>query len=271
MPASLRHERNRHRALGAILCCGRGCRRWLCHPTIHRAHHQKHRKCNNQKIDNRVEKNSVIQRRRARCLRCCQRLIRLVAKIEKQVRKIHVPQQSSQGRHQNVIHCRRYDFPECCTDDDADCHVQHVAAHRKFFEFLQHASSPSCCELSRSLDLYGRRETNTHPTNPRNTRRPPAAANNGNTQLNGTREITSINPPTRIKENPPTRSTRYVRSPLARSTVIAPHTINSAPTASHEVEYRFGNLCVTSASQRIKPPSSATITSMNNLSGSCIW
>jgi hypothetical protein len=63
-------------------------------------------------------------------------------KIDKQVRKIHVAQRTSDRRHNHIVYQRRHDFAEGCADDDADRHVQHIASHRKFFEFLEHARSP---------------------------------------------------------------------------------------------------------------------------------
>jgi hypothetical protein len=42
----------------------------------------------------------------------------------------------SDQRHDDVSHERRNDLAEGRTDDDTDGHVDHVPAHREFFEFL---------------------------------------------------------------------------------------------------------------------------------------
>ena len=40
-------------------------------------------------------------------------------------------------RHYDVVHKRCHDFPESRANDDTDGHIQYIAAHRKFFEFLE--------------------------------------------------------------------------------------------------------------------------------------
>jgi hypothetical protein len=68
--------------------------------------------------------------------------------IDKQVRKIHFANQAAQRWHQDIVNKRGHHLPEGGTDDYADCQIQHIAPHCKFFELFQHDSSP--------LDSVGR-------------------------------------------------------------------------------------------------------------------
>src|SRR5690606_15036963 len=42
---------------------------------------------------------------------------------------------SEQGRSDNILNQRCYDFPERCTDDHTDSQVHHIALGDKFLEF----------------------------------------------------------------------------------------------------------------------------------------
>src|SRR6266404_6578265 len=51
-------------------------------------------------------------------------------------------QEKPHGGHNDVLHQRRDDFPERCSDDDANCEIDDIAAHGELFEFLEHEGVP---------------------------------------------------------------------------------------------------------------------------------
>ena len=57
--------------------------------------------------------------------------------VEPQLREVGVSDQRADGRHQDVVHERRYDFAERAADDHADGHVDDIAAHRECLEVLK--------------------------------------------------------------------------------------------------------------------------------------
>src|SRR5260370_36527690 len=109
-------------------------------------------------------------------------------------------------RHDNVVHQGRHDFPEGRADDDTDGHIQHVAAHRKFFEFLEHCSSPcslkvDCRTPNGAWRIQFRRNTNTEPASPPKSRSAPPTPRSDPTREKGTREIASITTPSKSMES----------------------------------------------------------------------
>jgi hypothetical protein len=99
---------------------------------------EKNRERDDQKIQNIVEKNSVIERRRAGCLGGRDAGILFARQIYKQIGKIDSAQKQPDGRHQNVLYERRDNFSERCADNHADSQVDDIATHDEFFEFAVH-------------------------------------------------------------------------------------------------------------------------------------
>src|SRR5690606_15320698 len=59
-----------------------------------------------------------------------------------EVREVGASRQHADDRHQDLIDQTADDGRERSTDDDTDRHVDHVAAHTKGFELLQHGMQP---------------------------------------------------------------------------------------------------------------------------------
>ena len=57
--------------------------------------------------------------------------------VEPQLREVGVSDQRADGRHQDVVHERRYDFAERAADDHADGHVHYVAFEGELLEFFE--------------------------------------------------------------------------------------------------------------------------------------
>mgnify|MGYP007091270215 CR=1 FL=1 len=60
-----------------------------------------------------------------------------LADVEPQRREVRIADEGADGRHQDVVHERRYDFAERAADDHADGHVHYVAFEGKLFEFFK--------------------------------------------------------------------------------------------------------------------------------------
>ena len=59
--------------------------------------------------------------------------------------EVHAAGKNGDKRHDNIVHQRGRDLAERAADDNADGHIQHVAAHGKrleFFHKLLHKKSP---------------------------------------------------------------------------------------------------------------------------------
>ena len=98
---------------------------------------QKNRKCDNQKIEDIVEKDAVIQRGRAGRFRSRDARIILRRKIDKQVGKIDLAQSQAYGRHENIFDEGRDDsltaaeFDELVTEYNLVSWTAHPALLRK--------------------------------------------------------------------------------------------------------------------------------------------
>ena len=61
---------------------------------------------------------------------------------QEEIGKIHAAEQEANRRHQDVIDEWRDDLAKGSTDEDTDGHVQDIAAHNEFLEFLNHENPP---------------------------------------------------------------------------------------------------------------------------------
>ena len=87
MAAALRRERNLHGALGAVFGSwhGSGLRR----KTINLLDQEKDAKCDDEEIDDSIQKNPIIQSGRVRCFRYGQRVVTLAVQADEQAREIN--------------------------------------------------------------------------------------------------------------------------------------------------------------------------------------
>jgi hypothetical protein len=59
-------------------------------------------------------------------------------RVRKEIGKIDPAEQHADGRHQDIRHQALNDCAEGAADNDADRHVNHIAPHGEFLEFLEH-------------------------------------------------------------------------------------------------------------------------------------
>ena len=118
----------------------RGCRRGLLHP-VDLLDEQKDREGDDQKIQNIVKEDAVIQRRRARRFGRGNTRIVFARKVNEQIREIDSAQRQSDRRHQDVLDERGDNLAERGADHHAHGQVDNVASHDKFFELVVHAPS----------------------------------------------------------------------------------------------------------------------------------
>jgi len=67
----------------------------------------------------------------------------LTGEIDEQLREIDLPQEHPERGHDDIVDEGRDDLAEGAAHDEGDGHVDQVALHRKFFEFLEHVAPPS--------------------------------------------------------------------------------------------------------------------------------
>src|SRR5262249_35079101 len=67
----------------------------------------------------------------------------------KEVFEIETSHYLSDRRHDDVAHKRCHDGSERGADNDADCEIQNITAHREFFELFEHDVPPN--DLSDSV------------------------------------------------------------------------------------------------------------------------
>src|ERR1700690_465577 len=178
-PGSL--QGNRRIAKPAILCRRGGRWRGLV-PPVHLSHQHENYECHDQEIYHGIQKQSVIDRRRPRCLGLRQRFIRIPRNIQKQVRKIHLAQHAPERRHQHIRNQRRNDFSKRRSYDDAHSHVEDISTHRERLEFFEHDFSSlifflgSARRPSKCLTLCSRRaHPRLGPVGPARRPQPPPA------------------------------------------------------------------------------------------------
>ena len=91
-----------------------------------------------------VDEHAVIYAHGASLLRLIERGIRTgdraISQDDEEIREVYVAQQQADRRHDDVIDKRTYDGSEGCADNDADRHVDDIAAHCEVFEFLEYDS-----------------------------------------------------------------------------------------------------------------------------------
>jgi hypothetical protein len=60
---------------------------------------------------------------------------RILAEVDGQIGEINFADESAEGRHEDVAHQGRHYLAERRTDDHTHRQIDHIAFHRKFFEF----------------------------------------------------------------------------------------------------------------------------------------
>lgn len=104
----------------------------------------KERKGNDDEINQRIDKETIVQRRRSRRLGCREAWIGSTAEINEQSAEIHIAHRETQVSRQHVTDKRTDDLPASRADHYTDGHIRHVAAHGEFLEFSKHERPPFC-------------------------------------------------------------------------------------------------------------------------------
>jgi hypothetical protein len=147
MPATGGFDRDAHQAKGAILGGG-GCGRFLLFVEfVDVANQKEYGEGYDQEADKRIDKNPHVHRNGSRRLCRRQRGIRTgglcpISQNQKQVGKIHIAQDKTDGRHDHIGYEGIHDGSEGGPDDNPDGHVQHVTSHDEFLKILNHILSP---------------------------------------------------------------------------------------------------------------------------------
>ena len=94
---------------------------------VHLPDDKKHNKGHNHKIDERVDELTITDSNRFG-------FSGLFLQHPGPLLKIDIPDQKSNGRHNDVIDQRTYDFVESRTNDDADCQVDHIPSDGEFLK-----------------------------------------------------------------------------------------------------------------------------------------
>ena len=115
-------------------------RELLLHP-VHAADHQEHREGDDQEADDGVDEEADVHRHGAGGFRVGERGVRSAAfapalRVTKRFEKSTLPSSRPIGGMITSATSEEM-IPERCADDDADRHVDHVAPHREFLEFLE--------------------------------------------------------------------------------------------------------------------------------------
>jgi hypothetical protein len=101
-------------------------------------HQQKNRERHDKEVHDRVQEYSIRNHRSACLLGGVQSRVRLIVKRNEQIFEIQAAGQKTDRRHDDIRHQRVDNRPEGGTYDNADRQVNHIAAHRKLFKFLEH-------------------------------------------------------------------------------------------------------------------------------------
>lgn len=120
---------------------GRACL-FISSESVDCPHKKEDREGDEDEIDDRVDEGPEVHRHCPCCLCLSDGFVwrRCLALFQdqKDICKIDVAENQSDGRHDDVRDERIYDRPESCADDDADRHIDNVPSHRKFLEILEH-------------------------------------------------------------------------------------------------------------------------------------
>ena len=98
--------------------------------------HDKNDERDDQKINDIVEEQAVIQSRRSGFLRLGQGRKRLSGHIQIKIAEIHFAEQKPDRRHDNITDHGGHDLSERAADDHTDRHIDHITAHDELFEFV---------------------------------------------------------------------------------------------------------------------------------------
>lgn len=106
------------------------------------AHHQEDDKRDDKELDDRIEENTIVDGGCTSSLGIRKAGIALAADIPIKLGKIHLAQQQTDGRHDDVVYQRGDNLAECGTDDDANRQVNDTSFDCKFPEFFEHFHFP---------------------------------------------------------------------------------------------------------------------------------
>jgi hypothetical protein len=131
-----------HSAETTLLCCGRGGRRRWAPESVDLLHEQENSERDNEEVNDRVDEVSVRNYRYTGLLGLIKTLVSASAEDNKEVLEVEASHYFSDGRHDDIAHKRCHDGSERGADDDADCEIENIAAHREFFELFEHGVPP---------------------------------------------------------------------------------------------------------------------------------
>jgi hypothetical protein len=152
MRAFCRFDRHCRQAVRTILGCGRSCRLRSLH-SIDLPDEQKDHECDDQKIDDIVNEDTVIQGCSSGGFCGRDAGIIFAREVNEQIRKINIAQCQTNRRHQNILDKRSDDLAEGGAYDNADCQVDNVAPHDEFLEFFVHDSLLFSLKASRPTSM----------------------------------------------------------------------------------------------------------------------
>ena len=133
-------------AEGAILGVGFNRRAIFSFHAIDGPYHQKHGERYDNKADDSVDEKSVVEGNRSGSSRRGQGSVGTGGfgsffQCNEKVGEIDMPQEQTEGGHQNIAYERLDNGPESRADNDTYSHVYHVAPHGEFLELFEHSSS----------------------------------------------------------------------------------------------------------------------------------
>ncbi len=90
------------------------------------------------KIDERIQEDAVVDGGRSRCLRFGQGGVVASGEIDIEIGKVDFVEDEPDGRHDDIADQGGDDFAESGADDNTDRHIHHIAFDGEFFELFEH-------------------------------------------------------------------------------------------------------------------------------------
>jgi len=134
--------RNHRAAVGTFLCPGGGGYFLMAFHPVNLLDQKEKSERDDHEIDNRVDKYSIIQSRRAGCFCFRKSGKTLPGKIDEKAAEIDLAQKQPERRHENVVDQRSNDASERSAHDERDRNINHIPPRYELFEFFEHVSPP---------------------------------------------------------------------------------------------------------------------------------
>ena len=114
-------------------------------------HHPEDGKADDEEVDDGVDEQAEIQRRRAGMLCIGERGIVLAIQRDEQVGEIDAADRQAKQRVEHVLHQTAHHTGKGGADDDADSEIDDAAAHDERAEFVEPLRISQCCQRLISL------------------------------------------------------------------------------------------------------------------------